>query len=202
MDLNSLALEHTSDLLIYLIPGFFAAWVFHTLTSHQKESQFERIVQALIFGFIVNVLTLLTSSVLFFLSHWHSIGAWGTIAQSTWALFWALLIGLFASYLANSDRLMRFLRKRDFTRRISYPSEWYGVLYQHRGWILLQLSDGRRLHGWAEFWPTNPQEGHFYVREPAWIEANVRRPIMNCSGIMLAASKVEWLELIGDDLVE
>jgi len=36
-------------LLQYLLPGFVAAWVFYSFTSFPKPSQFERVVQALIF---------------------------------------------------------------------------------------------------------------------------------------------------------
>ena len=37
----------------YLLPGFLAAWVFFGLTSHPKQTPFERVVQALIFTAIV-----------------------------------------------------------------------------------------------------------------------------------------------------
>ncbi len=43
-------------LLTYLLPGFLAAWVFYGLTSHPKPSQFERVVQALIFTLIIQTL--------------------------------------------------------------------------------------------------------------------------------------------------
>lgn len=42
--------------LVYLLPGFLAAWVFYGLTSHPKPSQFERVVQAVIFTFVIQTL--------------------------------------------------------------------------------------------------------------------------------------------------
>ena len=39
--------------LTFLLPGFVAAAVFYSLTSHPKPSNFERVVQALIFTIVV-----------------------------------------------------------------------------------------------------------------------------------------------------
>lgn len=43
-------------LLQYLAPGFLVAWVYFGLTSHVKPSQFERVVQALVFTVAVQAL--------------------------------------------------------------------------------------------------------------------------------------------------
>ncbi|WP_425032221.1 hypothetical protein [Pelagibius sp.] len=48
--------EDIVGLLQYLLPGFLAAWVFYGLTAHQKPSQFERVIQALIFTLIVQAI--------------------------------------------------------------------------------------------------------------------------------------------------
>ena len=36
-------------ILAFLLPGFVATAVFHSLTAHPKPNEFDRIVQALIF---------------------------------------------------------------------------------------------------------------------------------------------------------
>ena len=59
--------ELTTDvvsLLQYLLPGFLVAWVLYGLTPHQKPSQFERVVQALIFTLAVRVLVFVERIVL------------------------------------------------------------------------------------------------------------------------------------------
>ena len=48
----------TNDIVVilqYLLPGFLAAWIFYGFTSHPKPSQFERVVQALIFTLIIHL---------------------------------------------------------------------------------------------------------------------------------------------------
>lgn len=52
----SLASSETVSILTFLLPGFVAAAVFYSLTSHTKPSAFERIVQALIFTIFVQVI--------------------------------------------------------------------------------------------------------------------------------------------------
>ena len=60
LDMNWASSE-TVKILAFLLPGFVAAAVFYSLTSHPKPSQFERVVQALVFTAIVQGLALLIS---------------------------------------------------------------------------------------------------------------------------------------------
>ena len=46
--------------LVFLLPGFVAASVFHSLTSHPKLSAFDRTIEALIFTLVAQALTLVT----------------------------------------------------------------------------------------------------------------------------------------------
>jgi hypothetical protein len=45
-----------SSVLTFLLPGFVSAAVFYSFTSHPKPSEFERVVQALIFTIFVQAL--------------------------------------------------------------------------------------------------------------------------------------------------
>ena len=46
----SWASSEVVSVLTFLLPGFVAAAVFYSLTSHPKPGAFDRIVQALVFG--------------------------------------------------------------------------------------------------------------------------------------------------------
>ena len=50
-------------LLQYLLPGFVAAWVFYGFTSFPKPSQFERVVQALIFTIFIQAFVFITKKI-------------------------------------------------------------------------------------------------------------------------------------------
>ena len=43
-------------ILTFLLPGFVAAAIFYSLTSHPKPGAFERVVQALIFTMVVRAI--------------------------------------------------------------------------------------------------------------------------------------------------
>lgn len=46
-------------LLVFLLPGFLTAAIFHSLTSHRKPEPFERVVSALIFTILIQFTTLI-----------------------------------------------------------------------------------------------------------------------------------------------
>src|SRR5436853_7566034 len=91
------------SLLQFLLPGFLAAWVFYALTSYRKPSEFERIIQALIFTLLVKAALTCIRGILLLIGKRVSIGAWTTDAELIWSIFVAFLLGILFSYLANTD---------------------------------------------------------------------------------------------------
>src|SRR3546814_5546964 len=63
-------------LLQYLLPGFVTAWVLFGLTSHERPSQFERIIQALIYSMLVSIMVIYTKHWALFIGRWVQIGRW------------------------------------------------------------------------------------------------------------------------------
>ena len=112
-------------ILEYLLPGFITAWIFYSLTSFVKPSQFERVVQALIFTFVIQ----------FFVQVFHSLFTWWNITyiQENWessvrlvlSSMVSLFLGIGLSYFTNNDKFHKLLRKLKITRETSYPSEWF-----------------------------------------------------------------------------
>ena len=51
------------DVLVFLLPGFVAASIFYSLTSHPKPEIFDRVIQALVFTVIVQVTVAVISMV-------------------------------------------------------------------------------------------------------------------------------------------
>lgn len=130
------------ELLLFLLPGFVAAWVFYGLTAHPKPTQFERVVQALIFTFIVQWAVSVTKWVsCFFGEHIHAFGTWNTECGQFWSFVIAVGIGLIFARFANNNAVHAWLwrwewyekqRKKfarlhlpkwEWTCRTSYPSE-------------------------------------------------------------------------------
>lgn len=171
-------------LLNYLLPGFLVAWIYFSLTSHQRPSQFERVVQALIFALFVHFLVTGCARPLLLLSgRYRSFGTWDQEAEAFTSLFIALGLGVLFSYLNNSDRLHSRLRAWGFTTRSSHPSEWCTAFETKKTWIALELKDGRRLYGWPYIWPADPTKGHIFITHGMWLEEPEEEKQMLLSGV-------------------
>jgi hypothetical protein len=176
--LPELPKQELYQILVALLPGFVAAWVFHGLTAHRKASPFERVIHALIFtAFIFPTVSLIDFEA-------HRIGnrmdqPWGEWTQSTTVPAVSLAVGigygLLFSFLANMNFVHWLLGWVWLTKRTSFPSEWYSVLIKRR-FIYLQLKNGRRIYGWPQEFPDYPDSGYFALEKAAWIVESPTNP--------------------------
>jgi hypothetical protein len=187
-------------LVFMLLPGFLAAGVFYTLTAHPKSTEFERLIQALIFTAIVRALTIAARGLMAAIGTVLVLGRWTEDVEWSWAVVLALPVGLTFAHLVNSDKFHRLLRRRGITKRTSYPSEWYGTFAQEKRWVVLHFIDGRRLFGWPEEWPDQPDKGHFVVDQPEWLlDDNRRAPLDPVAVFLIPASDVKMVEFLKAD---
>ncbi len=185
------------DVLTYLMPGFITAAIMYNLTPAPRPIPFERVVLALIFTIVVQVVVLILKSSLFLTGTSGIIfGNWSDETQLVWSVLFAMLLGLLVAYLANTDRLHSHLRKLGITHQTSYSSEWYGVLSQNRGLVVLHLVGQRRLYGWAEEWPSTSDQSHFVISLAEWLDGDRRIPITGVERILIKATEVEMIELM------
>ena len=193
--------EDTSNffaIIIFLLPGFLAAWIFYGVTSHPKPTQFERTIQALIFAFIVQLFVSLL--------HWlfSALGnitgvlrPWDHVSEGFASLFLAVLLGVALAYFTNMDSFHRQLRKRGFTTRTSHPSEWCYVFSEKVLYVILHLKNGMRLYRYPKEWPEEPGKGHFHILYPSWIlEDQTQVDLPGLDGILIGAEDVQWVEFV------
>jgi hypothetical protein len=184
-------------LVFMLLPGFVAAGVFYTLTSHPKSSEFERLIQALIFTTILKFITILLRGVFLILGRVAAIGTWTSDVELAWSVALAPLVGFAFVWLANTDTFHGFARKKGLSTRTSYPSEWYGAFVREKRWVILHLTDGRRLYGWPEEWPDQPDRGHFVIDQPEWLlDTGQRAPLLRVERFILPAGDVKMVEFL------
>jgi len=182
-------------LLTYLLPGFMAAWLFYGLTSHPKPSQFERVVQALILTFVIQILLLPVKAAATALGRIAVIGSWTASSSLATSFVLATAVGAALAYFTNKDWLHRRLRALGFTSKTSHPSEWYSVFDRQRAYVILQLRDGRRLYGWPKEWSDTPEDGQLYIQMPSWINDDgdpIDLPQLD--GILIHSKDVQWVE--------
>ena len=184
-------------LLQYLLPGFVAAWIFYNLTSYSKPSQFERVIQALIFTLFIQVIVLIIEMLLILIGKSWTIGMWDHSATITWSIIVAVALGTSTANFANNDKIHKVLRGLGITRETSFPSEWFGAFLNDVTYIVLHLKDERRLYGWPIEWPSEPTKGHFVIADPSWIDGpDGEQKIQGVTNILIDVNEVKWVEFM------
>jgi hypothetical protein len=187
-------------ILFQLAPGFVAAWVLYGLTSYQKPSQFERVIQALIFSFLINALLPFEKSIALYVGRFISLGYWNGKSEIAALALTGVAFGIVGSYFANNDGLYGIGRRLKLTRRTTYPSEWYGAFSDQIRYVVLHLSGSRRIIGWPRQWPSESQTGHFMLMDAAWLVEDGREiPLTRDESILIAAKDVEMVEFLRTD---
>jgi hypothetical protein len=184
-------------ILQYLLPGFLVAWVYYGLTSHPKPSQFERVVQALIFSLVVRVFVFLERSALEHISQWRTFLLWDSDVDLVASLATAVVLGLSFAYAVNTDGFHKFIRNRGLSKRSAHPSEWCGTITNYPSYVVLHLKDERRLFGWPEVWPSDPEKGHFFIVMASWIIDDGKTVELDTvEGLLIDVRDVKWVEFL------
>ena len=182
------------NVLAFLLPGFVAAEIYYLFTSRPKPSAFERIVQALIFTAVTQaIVALLPESVP---SAEIDIGAdapW----DPAWPVAIAVILAFIVVVMVNYDLAHRFFRWLHVTRENSYASEWDSSFVQNDGcYVVLHLSGERRLYGWPDEWPSDPERGYFRITQAEWLADEGRTALERVSGVVVPVGEVEMVEFV------
>jgi hypothetical protein len=186
------------NVLTFLLPGFITAAMLYSLTPRPRPIPFERVVQALIFTVIIQgAVSGVESSLVSLGNRIGPFGEWTKQTALAWSIALAVVMAAVLAWLDNYDRLHTLWRRLGITYQTSYPSEWFGALSQHGGYVILNLTGSRRLFGFAEEWPNQPDSGHFVIAEGEWLmEDGKRVPLAGVRQILIRATDVEMVELM------
>jgi len=185
--------------LWFLLPGFVAAWVFAGLTAYPKLSEFERVVEALIFTAFAQTATFVVRGLLIGIGHLWSLGPWSDDVGRAWSISIALILGLAFARAASRDSVHRRLREWGFTPLTGFPSEWFGVFRERIGThaVVLHMSNERRLYARVDEFPNNAQSGHFSLYDAAWLDrANNQTALTGVARILVPAADVSLVEFL------
>ena len=189
------------SVLRFLLPGFFAAWVFFGLSAYEKPSQFERVIQALIFTLAVQFFVSLYA-IIYFKKDANLNPILPLYTETIISVICATFVGLFFALLANKDWLHGVLRYFKITKQTSYPSEWFGAFNKRNSYIVLHLKDERRLYGWPQEWPQSPDKGHFYMALASWLVNDgdeTYLPSVQVDGILISIHDVQFVEFMKEE---
>ena len=180
--------------LTFLLPGFVAAAVFYSLTSHPKPSDAERVIQALIFTIVVQAALkgiLLIGGLAGFQTRWSSE------SETLASVAISIVVALAVVYISNNDFAHGILRVFGVTKETSYPSEWYSAFSEISDqYVVLHLKGERRLYGFPEEWPSDPAKGHFRIAEAQWLTDEETRQLTGIGVILIPVAEVEMVEFV------
>ncbi|MEO1498510.1 MAG: DUF6338 family protein [Planctomycetota bacterium] len=181
----------------YLLPGFVAACLYYSLTAHPKRSPFERVVQALIFTVIAQLMTAGVRWGLEGIGQLASIGRWTTNVAQAWSLLNASVVGVGFASISNRNLFHSFCYRFGITSRTSHPSEWFSAFHRDKRFVILHLKDNRRVHGWPEEWPDHPDAGHFVLMQASWLLDSGDSASMHAvERLLIPATDVGMVELM------
>ncbi|HEY1500745.1 MAG TPA: DUF6338 family protein [Acidobacteriaceae bacterium] len=177
-----------------LLPGFLAAYILQSLVSRPKQSDLEKLIEALILSFVIYLISAVVLGTRFPVA-WNlvkdSSGNFTYEIQLAWwkllfLLLLPILLGFLCAFLMLHDYVLRILRWANLTDRTSRASTWNDVLQDVEGAAQVELGDGRNVMGWVSYYSDDPDDASLFLQHAAWVntETNELEPITG-PGILL-----------------
>jgi len=200
-------------LFLVLLPGFTCAYFAQYLTVRRKQSDLERVVEALLFSVILYLVTLpffgYTLPV-----KWHSTSSDSGLFQVE--LAWTHLVALALSSLVlgvlyaanvNHDWLMQFFRWIHVTERTARSSIWNDVFEEiPRGFVQVGLEGDIRVVGWLRYYSDEADEASLFLERAAWYDKDGNENVVDGPGILLTKQVgiqyilfLNWETIVPDD---
>jgi hypothetical protein len=164
--------------LLLLLPGFISARIVQSFClGAAKRSDFDKVVDALIHTFFVAV-----AYAVFVKRLPLQVNSWTDGNKTHYAvdalrgpLLCLLLIavtwGVLVMICNNLDVPWKWLRKLRLVHRSSRNSVWHDAFYDYGdvSYVQVELSDGRFVLGYLQYYSDQPKDGCLFVSDASWI---------------------------------
>jgi len=188
-------------IFLILLPGFAAAYLVQLLAARRKQSELDKVVEALIFSLFLYLLTLPFFGYALPIA-WHPGDekhpeAWQIFIVWPHLLalaFVAVVLGTIYAASINHNWLtwpFRWLRVSDRSAR---SSVWNDVFSDIDGFVQVGMSDGRSVIGWIRKYSDEDEAHVLFLEEAAWIDSNGNESPIYGPGILLTKnSGIEYI---------
>jgi len=163
--------------LLLLLPGFSCAYLVQRLAVRPKQTELDKVIEALLFSFVLYLIASPFFSYSLPLS-WQMKAA-GGVEQYTFQLNWpylavlailALALGILYSANLNHDWLLRLLRKLSITQRTARNSIWNDAFQDiPSSFVVVQLSRDRTVIGYLRYYSDEQDDASLFLEDAAWI---------------------------------
>jgi hypothetical protein len=177
--------------LVLLLPGFLAARLEQRLAVSREQSDFDKIVEALLYSFMTYLVFTAFTRTLPVVVKAEQTGTVTSYRVEANLLRLALLaviavlLAVAMSFATNADLFGRFFRLVRISRRSWRDTIWSDVFHNFGGVVQVELSDGRSVMGWLKYFSDRPSDASFFLERAAWVDGNQNLIPIDGPGIFL-----------------
>lgn len=168
------------SILLVLLPGFACAYLVQFLAVRRKQSEFDKVIEALIFSLFLYLLTLP------FFSFTLPIG-WRPLDSQHPDIYQVVIIGKHLAWLTiasivlailysaniNRDWAMSALRWMRVTERTGRKTIWNDAFQEIGGMVQVGISGERKILGWLRYYSDEAKDGSLFLESASWVRKDV-----------------------------
>jgi hypothetical protein len=198
-------------ILLVLLPGFAAAYLVQLLAARRKQSELDKVVEALIFSLLLYLLTLPFFGYALPIA-WRDgdelhpgvsqiIIVWPHLLALA---FLAVVLGSIYAASINHNWLTAPFRWLRITERSARSSVWNDVFTDLKGVVQVGFTDGRSVIGWIRRYSDDDDSHVLFLEEAAWIDSDGKETPIEGPGILLTKNlgieSVMFLDASSDEV--
>lgn len=194
----------TLGVLLILLPGFACAYIVQFLAVRRKQTELDKVIEALLFSLVLYVVTLPFFGYKLPI-RWQSSTAGPDVYQisvdyghlATLAGMAILLALLYAANI-NHDWLMTVFRWMRITERSSRSTIWNDAFQEIGGYVRIGITDGRCLVGWVRDYSDDAIDPSLFLENAVWIVkgedgSETEMPIENPGILLTKEMPIEYV---------
>jgi len=184
------------QIFLILLPGFASAYAVQALATRRSQSDFERVIEALVFSFVIYVfyIPLNCGRLPFHLQSDPAGKGNETVLWEPAQLAWlAAITAVFALLAVAYIRIdgNRLFRALGLTERTTRNSIWNDILEREaieNQPVQVELADGRNVLGILLYYSDDSEDGSLYLTQASWVDVNGQTVPIPGPGILLTKS--------------
>jgi hypothetical protein len=188
-------------ILLVLLPGFASAYLVQLLAARRRQSELDKVIEALIFSLTLYLITLRFFGYSLPIA-WHhgdvnNSDAWQIIIvwpHLMWLAGLALVLGAAYAACINHNWLTVLFRWLRISERSSRSSVWNDTFPDIQGFVQVGLSSGRTVIGWIRKYSDEDDAYELFLQEAAWVDDKGDEYPIHGAGILLTKnSGIEYV---------
>ena len=193
----------TLTIFAFLIPGFISSLILNAVVVRKDKDNFSKLIEALVFSFLIYVVVspftthspVLLDSIRIDKAGIYPLQYNWRVAVPTVIL--SIFLPLFLGFLITKDLYMKLLRRLRVTNKTARDTVWLDVFTDQKRYLIVNLSDGRRVFGWPMYFSNTPEEGNLYLYNPSWITEDEGYIDLGIHGLFLVkADNIDSIEFL------